>query len=292
MWANKDLKTNAKDVLRQSYWYGVCALLIYQVISGLLGTCISSITLRYLKQYQYISVLSAFVFAIFISIPLSIGVLYFFMRNRNEAPKLSNIAYTFGAGRYLKIVGAMAWMTLLLYLWLMIPVGAFAILAALYVKLSISLSFFSAYSTTLFMLLVILAGLIILVCKGLAYGMVPFILTDNSNIGFRRALKLSILMTKGQRGHIFGLCLSFIGWFFLAAIPIDIGAGFFSVKNSSPSFELLMLGFIFILPYVYATFAELYIILRENAVNKGFCTPQELNLYRIEPARESETETV
>jgi uncharacterized membrane protein len=90
--------------------------------------------------------------------------------------------------------------------------------------------------------------------------MTPFILADNPKIGYKRALKLSMAMTEGQKGAIFVLWLSFIGWFLLGII-VCCGIGDF-----------------FLIPYIISTFSELYVKLRANAINNGICTLEELNL--------------
>jgi uncharacterized membrane protein len=66
-------------------------------------------------------------------------------------------------------------------------------------------------------------------------------------------------MTDGQKGAIFVLGLSFIGWALLGAL-------------------CCLIGDFFLTPYIYSTFTELYIKLRSNALEKGLCTPSELNL--------------
>jgi uncharacterized membrane protein len=90
--------------------------------------------------------------------------------------------------------------------------------------------------------------------------MVPYILADNPNIGARRAIELSNRMTYGHKFDMFILDLSFLGWYLLGALCLGIGV-------------------FFVKPYEYATEAELYLTLRENAIERGYCSLEELNLY-------------
>jgi hypothetical protein len=39
---------------------------------------------------------------------------------------------------------------------------------------------------------------------------------------------------------------------------------------------LFFVGTFFVLPYENATKAELYLVLRQNALEKGYCSPEEL----------------
>jgi uncharacterized membrane protein len=108
----------------------------------------------------------------------------------------------------------------------------------------------------LWTLLLIIPGIV----KGYAYSMVPYILADNPNIGARRAIELSDNMTRGHKWDMFVLRLSFIGWYLLGVLCFFIGG-------------------IFVQPYENATFAELYLTLRQNAIESGMCSLSELNLY-------------
>ena len=97
-----------------------------------------------------------------------------------------------------------------------------------------------------YLLVSIIVGLIALptlfigaIIFGLAYSMVPFIIHDNPEIGVTDALKASRLMTRGHKGDLFVLYLSFIGWFLLGIITC--GIAFFWIK-----------------PYIYAAGAAFY----------------------------------
>ena len=67
------------------------------------------------------------------------------------------------------------------------------------------------------------------------------------------------MMTYGQKGKIFVLELSFLGWYLLGSLAFGVGT-------------------VFVGPYYRATLAELYICLRENILASGSVTPAELNL--------------
>lgn len=86
---------------------------------------------------------------------------------------------------YLRKVGGMAWMTLFIYLWMM---------------------------------LLIVPGII----KAISYSMTPYILANNPNVTARQALKLSMRMTNGHKMDLFVMGLSFIGWLILSALTCGI----------------------------------------------------------------------
>ncbi len=103
--------------------------------------------------------------------------------------------------------------------------------------------------TFLWTLLLIIPGII----KFYEYRMIPYILADNPNIADKRAFELSRFMTDGNKFDMFVLDLSFIGWYLLGLLAFGIGV-------------------LFVNPYVYATEAELYLVLKSNAIEKNYCT--------------------
>ena len=107
----------------------------------------------------------------------------------------------------------------------------------------------------LWSLLLIIPGII----KAYAYSMVPYILADNPNIGVKKAIALSNEMTRGHKFDMFILDLSFIGWYLLGTLALGI-------------------GILFVLPYDNATKAELYLVLRNDAIKNNLCSYGDLLL--------------
>lgn len=111
----------------------------------------------------------------------------------------------------------------------------------------------------LWTLLLIFPGII----QYYAYRMVPYILADNPNIGAKIAIDLSSDMMEGNKFKLFVLELSFWGWYLLGALA-------------------LFVGMLFVNPYVDATVAELYLELREHAIENDFCSYEDLMLEQID----------
>lgn len=107
----------------------------------------------------------------------------------------------------------------------------------------------------LWTLLLIIPGII----KSYAYSMVPYILADNPNIGINKAIELSNDMTRGHKLDMFVLDLSFIGWYLLGILALGVGV-------------------LFVNPYFNATNAELYLVLRKEALNNNLCSYEDLAL--------------
>ena len=103
-------------------------------------------------------------------------------------------------------------------------------------------------------LLLVVPGIV----KGYAWRLVPYLLAENPNLDYRRALDLSAAMMDGHKMDVFVLDLSFLGWNLLSAMTAGI------------------LGVLYVNPYVAATNAELYVALRTNAFAAGITGPEEL----------------
>jgi uncharacterized membrane protein len=274
MWTRSELKLTAKAVLKNCYWECVAAFLIVTgivLVASLIGMQIP---------------LASFAAILFLSAPLTVGMCYFYVQNRYAPTELKNIFYAFESTRYMKTVGKMAWMYLFIYLWSLIPATGISVLLvrlvtngfAHYFNGYTSLSYFGNLPYDLpndfpyhifngiswqFLLacgVIYLAGMVVVLIKSISYSMTPYILSDNPYIRYERALRLSIEMTRGQKWRIFVLGLSFIGWCLLVLLTFGV-------------------GIIFLAPYLTATYTELYLKLRDNAISRGICTAAELNLY-------------
>ena len=105
----------------------------------------------------------------------------------------------------------------------------------------------------LWSLLLFIPGII----KSYQYYMIPYILAENPGIDSKRAFELSKEMTDGEKFDIFWLGLSFIGWILLGTLACGIGV-------------------LFVEPYIQATFAELYQVMRDKVHNSGFSDYSEL----------------
>lgn len=236
MWTREYIKTRAKEVLKLSYWKAFVISLVLLFVGagggrGSSGGGSRNNTADYMGQprvsidsdaiFVGIIIFIAFIlFRIMIGYALEVGGRRFFIQAAQTDVNMGYLGYAFKKERYTDVVVTMLYKGVLNFLW-----------------------FF----------LLIIPGIV----KSYAYSMVPYILADNPNIGYSRAIKLSNKMTDGQKFEMFVLDLSFIGWYLLGAL-------------------LLFVGVLFVLPYENATKAELYLVLRQNAIENGSCSSEEL----------------
>jgi uncharacterized membrane protein len=92
--------------------------------------------------------------------------------------------------------------------------------------------------------------------------LVPYIISDNPNIGTKEALQLSRNIMRGYKWKAFVLYWTFIGWILLCLLTCGV-------------------GYIFLMPYIQATEAQFYISMRERAIADGIATPETFGYSNI-----------
>lgn len=109
----------------------------------------------------------------------------------------------------------------------------------------------------LWTLLFIIPGII----KTYEYRLIPYILAVRPDIDRKEAFRLSKILMDGYKWKSFVLDLSFWGWNILAA------------------YTMVILGIVYVYPYMNATYVEFYSFTRAMALQKGLITPMDLPDY-------------
>lgn len=172
MFNREELKRLSKDQLKGKWTNGVLLTLIYMLIEGVIS---------YFGNKSF-----GWVFTLFLSPPLSIGLIIAYIKFVKSGNNLEVSDLFLGFKNYLQSLCIVLWYSLWTFLW---------------------------------SLLFIVPGII----KGLAYSQSFYIIAENPNVKVRDALKLSIKMTEGFKAAIFIMTLSFIGWTLLGLLTLGIG---------------------------------------------------------------------
>lgn len=106
----------------------------------------------------------------------------------------------------------------------------------------------------LWSLLFVIPGIV----KSYSYSLAMYIKSENPQISASQAIELSKKMTNGRKMDLFVLDLSYIGWFLLSSITLNI------------------LGVLYVLPYYQAAKAFAYEEIKEEAISKQVVTEAEL----------------
>lgn len=253
MWSISDLKARAWNVLKGTYWQSflVCLLVmgivstasfvvsnivgtvasggLFVMIAGIISAVESGIgdaAVLFILPIYFIMIVLISVASLartaFLDGPLGAGSCRYFMRARDKQASIPELFFPF-QNNYLN-----------------------------YAKVL----FFQVLYVTLWSFLFVIPGII----KAYEYYMIPYILSENPNMDKQRAFELSRAMTDGEKGKIFLMDLSFLGWYLLGALTCGI-------------------GLFFVLPYVEASRAELYAAMRDKAFYLNLATKEELPGY-------------
>lgn len=193
------------------------------------------------------AVLAGIALRVFLGYPLEVGGRRYFLESARYADNRWSFRFAFDGRHYLGIVAAMLLKGIQNFLWF---------------------------------LLFFIPGIV----KLYSYSMVPYLLAENPNIGAKRAIRISNQMTHGYKFDMFVLDLSFILWFLPVFILEMIWWALGSFQFTLPfalfnfiSYLIAVIGVIFVMPYYNATRAELYFVLRQNALDRGICHIDELS---------------
>lgn len=278
MWERRDLKDNAKDMLRKFYWQAFLVALVMMIVGGISivgpfgssgsnsggdGNSQNNTTIN--------SDFTPDLNTVMPNMP--------FVNFENGAFQFPDLSSPSAIGSYiwLAIAGAAFFFIIAFFVWRIflgypVEVGCrkFFLNATEETQEYNNMTFCfkndvywnvvkTMFLRSLFNFLWYFALIIPGIIKSFAYRMVPYILADNPNMPYDEAINLSQDMTRGHKFNMFVLDLSFIGWYLLGLILCGMGG-------------------VFVNPYYLATNAELYLVLRTAAIEKGLCLASELNV--------------
>lgn len=236
MWTRRELKERAKADIQRSYWGLVLISLIVSIIDGVGNSYDSGrstntnttqrstlaandinwdlflgITMIVLL-IVLVAILVCLALKIFLLNPLRLGATKYYVeatRGEKKAGDIGLIAYAFGSGCYKNVVKTLFLRDLYILLW---------------------------------SLLFLIPGIV----KSYEYAMIPYILAERPELETQEVFNLSRQMMSGEKGRVFVLGLSFMGWIFLSILTLGL-------------VEVFYVG-----PYIYMTDAELYEVLKRK----------------------------
>lgn len=233
MWTRSQLKMNAKEKLRIYYWNGLLVSFIYSFIGGGFGGGVSGFSnavngggTRFAFEdpgFEYTGDIPD-VLIVVLLMALLIGL-------------VAGMAFTaflvnplaVGVQRYFLMSGEQR---------TEISEILFAFRKGHYLNI-VKIMFLRQLYTILWTFLFIVPGIV----KAYEYYMIPYLLAEDPMISTADAFRLTREMTSGEKLNIFVLELSFFGWICLGVMACGIGV-------------------IFVMPYMHATFVELYLALK------------------------------
>ncbi|MGN0739388.1 MAG: DUF975 family protein [Treponema sp.] len=275
-------KKNAKAQLKGRFKIPLLASLTIALINLVISTTSN------LLQDTEIAATAFSVFQFIATSVLCYAFVFLCLKVVKTDAKLSYSDFTDGFSLIKPAILGNLWNNLFIVLWSLVaivPVIIIALITANSMNLPVDKSFNGIYNWSFhiftnylpFMILIFLlliASIIFIAIKSIQYSQMPFIIAENKNISVRKAMKLSIELTKGNKGNLFVLGLSFIGWYLLVLVPVVIVA---IIEEFFPTLGFLILAepivtyisFSMILPYIETAFVNAYLHLKESAINLG-----------------------
>jgi len=188
-------------------------------------------------------------------------------------------------------LGGALWMFLWLFLWGLIAVPAIVI-GLVFVGIAAWTTGTVGGPVFLFVILA-LAAFIPMIIRMLAYSQMYYILASHPEVQATEALRLSKRMTKGHKGKVLLMGLSFIGWILLMTVPVAILGGVLGVLDVLGGFALdfsstivttllalvtVIIYIPFLGPYMQTAYAGLFVELRDNAIAEGVIMREEFGV--------------
>lgn len=254
MWSRQILKSNAKIALTGRYWRAFAVALVAGLLTGLanLGDAISRIIDQYDAYQSFLHLYDSYYSEVFFFEAMRFWVMPLTVLGLIFSILVVNVLRV-GEARYFvqNHFGETRFGTL------------FSGFRNGYGS-TVGTMFITSLYIFLWSLLLVFPG----IYKSYQYYLVPYILSDNPNIPGDRARQISRAMTDNEKWNIFVLEMSFLGWFLLGGLCLGVGT-------------------LFVTPYYEATKAELYIFLRDRAIQTGQVQPEELGLVFDVPGGEN-----
>ena len=252
MLTRQEMKANARLAMQQQRLAGIFALILFILVITV-AVLMSAVIGGIFSHTVLLGGLISPLIMAFMVLPLTVGVYGVFIKlYRHEAVRATDIFHGYSR-RYLHNVGAMLWMILWVTVWALISLP-FPVIGVLVAR---------ALGGSIMRLLIVLsllahvALLIPAIIKAISYSMVPYIVADAPDVKVREAMKMSMVMTKGHKGALVLMYLSFIGWYLLS--PFTLG----------------ILAVVYVNPYLYTSIAGFYSGLKQNALENGIIAQHE-----------------
>ncbi|MDR2713515.1 MAG: DUF975 family protein [Clostridiales bacterium] len=255
-----EIKALARESFKEQRGIGILLYFLFMVIfiaAGLIG------------RVPFIGPIIFLGYSLIIAMVMNVGMYEGYLKIYRKEQTEIGVLFSKFNNSFGRALGGMLWMTLFIIIWslfasigggILFGITAGSILTDILLD-PFAVSFEAIEGIIGVLILSSLATILLsipAIIKSIAYSMTPFILADKPNVKATEALKLSMKMTKGYKGNLFVMTLSFIGWFLLGCLTLGI------------------LLIVYVLPYYTTTLSGYYEELKEQALASGAITAEEL----------------
>lgn len=218
MFEGRKFKAEAKEQLKGNWKVPALITFIVFLLQGLVSGTQRTVYHTETLYGSSVSVTISIVGTIVNGI-LTLAMVYYYINLKKDKANTTFHTFLDGLNMWFKGMCAQLWQSLWIFLWI---------------------------------LLLIIPGIV----KAFAYSQMFYILAENPTMSVRKAMKISMAMTKGAKGDLFVMGFSFIGWVLLGIITLGI-------------------GFLWIIPYMNLAFTNCYAYLKEDAIRRNLLTAED-----------------
>lgn len=219
MYDRKAFKREAKELMRESTPHYMLVMLVYVLLATGLSYVVNFVTGAAGIAEGVIAMFLNVLIALF-SMVLSVGLAHYALNLARRKPtSVGDLFEGFSfAGRS---IGMNILVAIYTFLWTMLGAVGVGIVAAVAALLGESVPAL----TVILLVIAYIALIVFVIAIALRYAMAQFALAENPDDGAGAAIRRSVQMMKGNKGKLFVLELSFIGWGLLSALIVLVVMG-------------------------------------------------------------------
>ena len=204
--------------------------------------------LQIMRKYQKATPLDSFLswLVFFVTAICTIAQYCVYLKMSRDPEPVSIGDFFAGFAHWLRAIGAALWKQIWMFLWsLLFIIPCMIIIFAFIRSLNWRLLFF------------IIPAIIPYIVKGIAYSQINYIVAEFPHVPVIQALDISKKITRGHKGELFVLYLSFLGWDLLCVLTLGIAS-------------------LWVVPYQTMTCVNAYHALMKQALESGVVTVEDI----------------
>lgn len=205
-----ELRKKAREALAGKWGKGACIILAYLLINFLIA-----FIMGLFENNSAISTILS-IAEIIISVPLSFGLIISFLKLKRDEDTSSFAFLENGFSRFSKAWGICFHTILKMILPIICIILAIILMTILLIMGS------KTPALAILGIVLYISCIVYAVSRGLLYSLAYFIAYDNPNLSSKECVLKSEELMTGNRGNLFLLELSFIGWMILGAFTLGI----------------------------------------------------------------------
>ena len=204
--------------------------------------------LQIVRKYQKATPLDSFLswLVFFVTAICTISQYCVYLKMSRDPEPVSIGDFFAGFAHWLRAIGAALWKQIWMFLWSLLFIIPCMIIIFAFIR-----------SLNWWLIVFIIPAVIPYIVKGIAYSQINYIVAEFPHVPVIQALDISKKITRGHKGELFVLYLSFLGWDLLCALTLGIAS-------------------LWVIPYRTMTCVNAYHALMKQALESGVVTIEDI----------------